>query len=627
MVAIVSEYTQLRRVGRRWSGLCPFHAERSPSFSVNGEEGLYYCFGCGVGGDVIGFVQEKELLDFVGAVEWLAHKANITIRYTDSGQSEDRKRKARLHDILAKAVAWYHDRLLTGADAGAARSYLRQRGLDGDTVRRYQIGWAPDDFDQLVRSLRLTDAELNGTGLGFINRRGRQQDFFRARVLFPIFDPTGQAVGFGGRILPGGEGPKYKNTAESAVYAKSRVLYGLNWAKGDIVAADEVIVCEGYTDVIGFARAGIGRAVATCGTALTEDHVRLLRRFARRVVLAFDADAAGQNAAARFYEWEKAHDLDVAVADLPAGVDPGELALTDPERLAAAITGAHSFLEFRVSRAIGAVDRSTGEGRARAAERALDMVVEHPDALVRDQYVMEIASRCRFEPDVIRDQLRQKLARGGPGGAGGSSGGGGREQADRGGRNQRTDGGGGGRYADGPDGPDGYDAGGRGGRDGRGRGSEPRGVSRRADRPSDRELEALRVYVHRRGEIAHLLVPELFVNPLCAAVFDLMGKFPSLHEAIDQADLEVGELLQRLAVEDSDVDPMDVSGLLWEGYLERQIERCRLDARDNPNLYAQLAEDLGWFRLELEQVRDPERRAAAVEALLGWVVEDSEEDS
>ena len=175
---------------------------------------------------------------------------------------------------------------------------------------------------------------LTGAGLGFINSRGRQTDAFRGRILFPIFDASGDPVGFGGRIMPDADGPKYKNTSETAIYAKSKVLYGLNWAKGAIVAADEAIVCEGYTDVIGFADAGLPRAVATCGTALTEEHFRTLKSFAHRVVLAFDADAAGQNAAARFYEWERAYEIDVAVAALPAGVDPADLARSDPAALA-----------------------------------------------------------------------------------------------------------------------------------------------------------------------------------------------------------------------------------------------------------------------------------------------------
>ena len=165
-----------------------------------------------------------------------------------------------------------------------------------------------------------------------VNKANRRQDVFRARVLFPIFDGQGDPVAFGGRILPGGEGPKYRNSSETPIYAKSKVLYGLNWAKGAIVEADEAIVCEGYTDVIGFARVGMPRAVATCGTALTEDHVRLLTRFAKRIVLAFDADAAGQNAAARFYEWEGKYEVDVAVAALPAGPGPGRSGPDRPRR-------------------------------------------------------------------------------------------------------------------------------------------------------------------------------------------------------------------------------------------------------------------------------------------------------
>ena len=581
MVAVVSEHTQLRRVGRRWSGLCPFHVERSPSFSVNAEEGLYYCFGCGVRGDVITFVQEKELLDFVGAVEWLANKAHVTLHYTDTGQSEERKRKARLHDVLADAVTWYHKRLLDGPDAGTARGYLRQRGLDGEAVRRYQIGWAPDGYDQLARSLRLSNQDLIDSGLGFINRKGRQQDAFRARVLFPIFDPTGQAVGFGGRIMPGGEGPKYKNSAESSIYAKSRILYGLNWAKTDIVAADEVIVCEGYTDVIGFARVGIGRAVATCGTALTEEHVRLLRRFARRVVLAFDADSAGQNAAARFYEWEKAHDLDVAVIDLPEGVDPGELSQNDPERLVAGVTGARPFLEFLVQRSLERADRSTVEGQVRAAEQALALVAEHPSPAVQDRYVMMVASQCQVELDRARSMFRQgpQRAAAATNGAAGRSGG-------------------------------------------------AVTVTRPRVLKDNPELEALRLAVHRQDEIVPLLLPELFTDDLCATVYDLVTGYPTLREAIEHGGPEVAGLVQRLSVEESEADPADVAARLWERYLQRQIERCRMNAREaDSGVYAQLVEDMKWFRLRQEDLRESDRRAGAVAGLLAWVLEDSEEGS
>ncbi len=303
IVAVVSEHVQLKRVGRRWAGLCPFHSEKSPSFSVNAEQGLYYCFGCGAKGDVITFVREIDHLDFAAAVERLAAGSGITLRYTDARDGENRKRRSALVEAVAAAVDFYHQRLLSGADAAGARKYLRGRGFSGDEVRHYQLGWAPEGWDTLVRELRVGREQLVEAGLAFVNQRGRLTDSFRGRVLFPIFNAAGDPVAFGGRLLPGAEGPKYKNSTGSPIYDKSKVLYGLNWAKGDIVAADEAIVCEGYTDVVGFAAVGMGRAVATCGTALTEEHVRTLRSYAARVVLAFDADAAGQNAAARFHEW------------------------------------------------------------------------------------------------------------------------------------------------------------------------------------------------------------------------------------------------------------------------------------------------------------------------------------
>ena len=352
IVGVITKYTQLRRVGQRWVGLCPFHAEKTPSFNVNQELGLYRCWGCQVRGDVITFLREVEHLDFVGAVELLAGWAGITLRYSDKGEGETRKRRARLVKAMEQAVDWYHERLLSAPDAAVARKYLHERGLSGDEVRAFRIGWAPDEWQALVRALKLPDDVIRDTGLGFLNRNDRQTDAFRGRILFPIFDANGDAVGFGGRVMPGAEGPKYKNTPETALYQKSKLLYALNWSKARIVTDDRAIVCEGYTDVIGFARAGLPAAVATCGTALTTDHVKLLRRYARKLVLAFDADSAGQAAAERFYQWEKEHDLEVTVADLPPGVDPADLAGSDPGRLAASVEAAVPFLKFRVDRVL-----------------------------------------------------------------------------------------------------------------------------------------------------------------------------------------------------------------------------------------------------------------------------------
>jgi DNA primase len=585
IVQLVTGYTQLKRVGRRWQGLCPFHSEKSPSFSVNSEEGLYHCFGCGKSGDVITFVRDKEQLDFPGAVEWLAGKYGIALRYTDRNESETRRRRARLVEAVESAVEWYHSRLVGSPDAGEARRYLRSRGFDGDTVRRYRIGWAPEDpkqWDLLCRHLRLPDAELRASGLGAVNSRGRQYDFFRGRVLFPIFDDRGDAVGFGGRILPGHDGPKYKNTSDdAAIYSKSKVLYGLNWAKEHVVQHGEAIVCEGYTDVIGFTTAGAPRAVATCGTALTEDHIRLLKRFTNRIVLAFDADAAGQNAAARVYEWEKAHDVEFAVADLPQGVDPADLARDDPERLVQAIERARPFLGFRVERALAGGDVRTPESRARTAEAALDVVREHPSDLVRDQYVMAVADRCRIDPDQLRAILRG------------------------------------------------------GGSRGRQSGSTGKAVAVDASAPASRtdtaEDEALRLLVHRRDEIVDRLHPVLFASPSRRATFELLVAEPDLHSALataedDDAPRGIRSLLARLAVEEPDGDPDRVLVDLARYATGREIDGLRSDAADarKPEELRAIVDCIDWLRHRLEELDSTDTRTQAAGHLVAWLADHGE---
>jgi DNA primase len=559
LVAVVSQNVQLKRVGRRWVGLCPFHAEKTPSFSVNGELGFFKCFGCGAGGDAISYVRSIEHLDFVGAVEYLAAKAGITLRYTDRVEGEGRKRRTRLVDAMARAVDWYHQRLLQGPDAGTARGYLRSRGLGGDEVRAFQIGWAPDAWDELARALRLPDDVWRDSGLGFVNRGGRQTDAFRARILFPIFDAAGDPVAFGGRNLPGADGPKYKNSTDTPIYSKSKVLYGLNWAKTDVVAADEAIVCEGYTDVIGFAQAGVPRAVATCGTALTEEHLRLLRRFARRVVLAFDADAAGQQAAERFYQWERSLDLDVSVAALPAGVDPGELAQRDPEALRKAVEQAVPFLGFRVERALTAGNLTTPEGRARAAEQALAMIREHPDDLVRDQYLMEVASRTQLEPERLRAALRR----------GGASMAAAAVVAPR------------------------------------------RAPDLWRDTP---ETEALRLAVHRPEDMAPLLAECLFGDERNAAVYNALASATTFADAIENADPDAAEVLLRLAVEDTDAEPMDVVALLVAEAARRAVRGLDDATRRT------------WVLQRVHEARpDSPTKQEAVDQLLAWLVAQSQE--
>ncbi len=408
LVALISESVALKRSGRRWTGLCPFHGEKTPSFSVNAEEGRYYCFGCRVSGDAITWVRETHHVDFVDAVRVLADRAGLEL-HEDVSAGPQRKDRQEFMAAMDAAVSWYHERLLSAPDARAAREYLKSRGIDGSVARRFKLGWAPDEWDALASSLKMSEKVLTGTGLGFVNSRERRQDALRARIIFPIFDPAGKAIAVGGRILPqlatrvdGRSEAKYKNSPETPIYSKRRTLYALNWAKDDIIKSGEIIVCEGYTDVIAFFQAGLERAVATCGTALGEEHFKTMRNFAKRIVLAYDADSAGQSAAASVYQWERQHEVDVFVARLPAGSDPAELAQRDPDALRNAVREAVPFLRFRLERELGGANFATAEGRARAAESAMAVLLEHPSELVRDQYVMEVADRLRLDVATLR---------------------------------------------------------------------------------------------------------------------------------------------------------------------------------------------------------------------------------
>ena len=565
-VQIASEHIGgLKKSGRNWAGLCPFHAEKTPSFSIRAEEGLYYCFGCQAGGDIISFVRGVRHLDFVEAVEWLAARTGVQLRYDDARAGQDRKRKHELTEAMEKAVAWYHDRLLSAADAGGARSYLRSRGYDRSVVEQFRIGWAPDDWDALAKALKLPADVLEDTGLGFVNRRGRIQDTFRGRLLFPIFDASGHPVAFGGRVLPGVEGPKYKNSAETKLYSKSRTLYALNWAKEEAGRKGEILVCEGYTDVIGCFLAGMPRAVATCGTALADEHFQLLKNFARRIVLAYDADAAGQSAAARFYEWEQRYEVSVAVAALPSGADPADVAREDPAALVKAVEHAKPFLEFRIDRLLAGADLRSPEGRARAAEGALAMIVEHPNELVREQYASQVAVRCGLPADRLQ-QAASKRAR-------------------------------------------------------------PRieVPVRRPQRDDSPELQVLRLLAQRPEEMASMPLDDvLFEDELHAAAFRALRSAARAAEAAASAPPEVSELIHRVAVEDTEAEPEDPVTLLIEKSTRRALTQLVTEQRAaaDPGSYAASVQ---WLRLTIELLRESDTRVEASDQLVAWLVQFGQE--
>lgn len=582
-VALASEHLALKRVGNRWVGLCPFHAEKSPSFSLNSELGFYYCFGCGAKGDVITFVREIEHLDFVEAVERLAGKAGIALRYDDQGSGgRDHQRRTRMHETLEKAIEWYHQRLLSGPDSSAARAYLRrERGYDSEIVRQYRLGWAPDGWDVLVRNLGMPAKDLVDAGLATLDKSGRHIDFFRGRIMFPIFEASGRPVGAGGRAMPGGRPPKYKNTAATAVYDKSRVLYGLNWAKKAVVDKGRVVVCEGYTDVIGLQQAGVTEAVATCGTALADGHIRLLTNFARRIVLAYDADSAGQAATERFYEWEDRFQVDIRVAGIPPGTDPADLARSDPEALSKAVDEAQPFLGFRLDRLFARSDLSSPETRARAAAEAMTMIREHPNELVRDQYVMQVADRCRVDPD----RLRGMEPPGDQGKVAARSNGETRPAPDTG------------------------------------------APTRPAPLPlSGPELEALRLAIHRPEEVAPRLEAVLFDHPLARAAFDVLSQATTFHQAVEAADPQTADLLQRLAAEDAISSADDVMIRLAERAGHRALRDLQSEMRQvSASEQASYPPIIAWLKLTLEEIRseEPSSRHSAVEAeerLVRWLV-------
>jgi DNA primase len=580
IVALISEQVALKKSGRRWTGLCPFHGEKTPSFSVNAEEGRYYCFGCRASGDQITFVREMQHLDFVEAVRLLADRAGIEL-HEDANAGPARKERQEYMATMERAVEWYHDRLLTGPDARAAREYLKSRGIDGEVARKFKLGWAPDEWDALSKALQLNEKQLLGTGLGFVNKGDRRQDALRARIIFPIFDTSGKAIAVGGRIMPsaparsdGRVEAKYKNSPETTIYSKRKTLYALNWAKDDVIRSGEIIVCEGYTDVIAIFSAGLARAVATCGTALGEDHFRIMKNFSQRMVLAYDADGAGQSAAASVYQWERQYEVDVLVARLPKGSDPADLAQNDPEGLRAAISGAVPFLRFRLDRVLDGANQATAEGRARAAELAMEMLAEHPSELVRDQYIMDVADKLHIEASMMRPRVAE-MARNGV---------------------KRV-------IANEP--PD---------------GQAPPPVRRPVVAMPRPGLEALRLRVHFSSDVKDRLVSAYFVNEVQRDIFEGLSSDQPISDVIDQlqrrGDDDAAQVLSQLVVDELDRDYTsdDVSAVV------SQLIRSAV-GEELKNIERELRDELITPDVAMATIRDVKERLELLGTSQGDVAE------
>ncbi len=402
LVDLVSEVTKVKKSGRSYMAVCPFHEEKTPSMSIDRARGLYHCFGCGAGGDVFGFVQETRGVDFGEALDMLATKAGITL-VRDPAEARKRGRRAAAVEALRRAIEVYQDRLKRAPDAGSARAYLRSRGYEVDIIDEWRLGFAGTDWDTLTKTLRtggVDDRAMTDAGLSRTGRHGLY-DVFRGRLMFPIHDLRGDPIGFGARKIEqvdrtqiNNPDAKYVNSADSIVYQKSRVLFGLDRARQAFGSDTPAVIVEGYTDVIAMHQAGVKTAVATCGTALGDGHFDLLRRFTEKVVLAFDSDDAGSKAALRSDDLESPFrlDLDLRVAVMPDGLDPADLYQEGRgDELAKAVKAARPLLEHRIESEVSRHDVTGPEGRARALHAAVAQLRRLHDPIARGEYERFVA--------------------------------------------------------------------------------------------------------------------------------------------------------------------------------------------------------------------------------------------
>lgn len=427
IVEVISAHTDLRRQGVRYVGLCPFHEERTPSFSVDAQEKLYHCFGCGVGGDVIKFVEEKEGLGFAEAVEQLADRYGIELEreQEDPRAEAQRQHRRRLQQLLERSAAYYANFLWESKEAGKAREYLAERGLSEQVLKDFGVGFAPSAWDKILvagQRAGFTVPEMHSVGLVQKGRQGGEYDRFRSRIMFPIRDARGRALGFGGRAMRSDQGAKYVNTAETDFFHKSKILYGLDRARAAMTKANRALVVEGYTDVLALHQAGLEGAVGVMGTAITPDQVATLSGVVDEVVLALDADSAGQEAMLRAQRVAGGRRMRLRVAAMPEGVDPAELMATDggADQFRGLVDKAAELTDFQVGLVLARTDASSPIQRDQALAEIAPVLAGMEEGASQAELVRRVADRLDLEPALVMGRVVASTpATGGPGAAGG----------------------------------------------------------------------------------------------------------------------------------------------------------------------------------------------------------------
>ena len=431
IVEVVGGYVPLQKAGRNYKGLCPFHSEKTPSFIVFPDTQTWHCFGaCGTGGDLFTFIMRRENLSFAEALRLLANRAGVRLEPLTPQQEEARQELDRLRAVNAAAAAYYHHILIDTPAGEAARRYLERRGVLAETMRAFQIGFAPVQWhalEEYLRQQRFAVSDMLAAGVLTKNESGAIYDRFRGRILFPVRDVQGQVIGFGGRAL-GDEEPKYLNTPETPLFDKGSALYGLDLARQSIRASGEAIVVEGYMDVIILHQSGVTNAVACMGTALTEAHIEALKHLARKFILALDADAAGLRAAERGVEtaqqalprhvvptlsprglirYEERLDAEIHVLLLPEGLDPDELILQDRARWDRLVAEALPVGEFLFRRVLESADLTTAHGKREAVDRLLPIVAAIDNPVERTHYLQRLAQAVRMDERQLLPALRR----------------------------------------------------------------------------------------------------------------------------------------------------------------------------------------------------------------------------